>query len=134
MADVFSKEKRSSIMGRIQGMNTKPEILVRSLLHCKGYRFRLHRSDLPGRPDIVLPKYNTVIFVHGCYWHRHTGCKRGKSMPATNVSFWKKKFDGTVKRDGQVVRMLKKLGWQVLTIWECETKHPDKLRKQLILN
>lgn len=134
MTDVFSKEKRSSIMGRIKGMNTRPEILVRSLLHSKGYRFRLHRNDLPGRPDIVLPKYNTVIFVHGCYWHRHAGCKRGKSMPATNVSFWEKKFDGTVKRDRQAKRMLKKLGWQVLIVWECEIKHPDKLRKKLILN
>lgn len=99
MTDIFPKDKRSKIMSNIKGKDTKPEMIVRSLLHKLGYRFRVHRKDLPGKPDIVLPKYKTVIFVHGCYWHRHKDCSRGKSQPSTNKEFWERKFQGTVERD-----------------------------------
>ena len=98
MTDILSKERRSWNMSRIRGSDTKPELLVRSLLHRMGYRFRLHRKDLPGRPDIVLPKYRTVIFVHGCFWHRHKGCKYAYT-PKSRTDFWQNKFQGTVERD-----------------------------------
>lgn len=132
MADCFSKSKRSEIMGRISGKDTKPELVVRSFLHRNGYRYRLHRKDLPGKPDLCLPKFKTVIFVHGCYWHRHKGCKKGQSSPATNKSFWKEKFAKTVKRDIKNKIELEKLGWNVLTIWECEIKNKELLEKALL--
>ncbi len=122
-------------MAQITAANTKPEIKVRSILHRAGFRFRLHRKDLPGRPDIVLPKYNTVIFVHGCFWHRHFGCKFAY-FPKSRIEFWKEKFEKTVKRDEFVQIKLKKAGWQVIVVWECEIKSNDiesKL-KSLILN
>jgi len=115
-------------MSRIRGKDTKPEIIVRSMLHRMGYRFRLHRKDLPGTPDIVLPKYNTVIFVHGCFWHRHKGCKYAYT-PKSRVNFWKDKFAGTVKRDKQHLKQLKENGWEVFIVWECETKDMNKLKK-----
>lgn len=126
--DIISEEKRSWNMSRIRGKNTKPEIIVRSMLHKMGYRFRIHRKDLPGKPDIVLPKYNTVIFVHGCFWHRHKGCKYAYT-PKTRVKFWEDKFAGTVKRDKQHLVQLKQNGWKVFIIWECETKDMDRLKK-----
>lgn len=101
--------------------DTKPEILVRKLLHGLGYRFRLCRKDLPGKPDIVLPKYRTVIFVHGCFWHQHAGCKAA-SRPSTNVEFWEKKFARNRERDARVEAELAALGWRVIVIWECEVK------------
>lgn len=101
--------------------DTKPEILVRKLLHALGYRFRLCRKDLPGKPDIVLPKYRTVIFVHGCFWHQHAGCKAA-SRPSTNVEFWEKKFARNRERDARVEAELAALGWRVIVIWECEVK------------
>mgnify|MGYP002818470160 FL=1 len=119
-------------MSCISSKNSKPEIAVRSLLHRAGYRFSLHRNNLPGKPDICLPKYNTVIFVHGCYWHRHEGCKKGRSLPATNKSFWKEKFAKTVKRDIKSKIELEKLGWNVLTIWECEIKNKETLEETLL--
>ena len=128
--DIISEEKRSWNMSRIRGKNTKPEIIVRSLLHKIGYRFRLHRKDLPGKPDIVLPKYNTVIFVHGCFWHRHKGCKYAYT-PKSRVKFWKDKFAGTVKRDKQQLKHLKEKGWNVEIIWECETANIDMLAARL---
>jgi DNA mismatch endonuclease (patch repair protein) len=108
-------------MSRIRSANTRPEKVVRSLLHAMGYRYRLHKSDLPGKPDIVLSKYNTVIFVHGCFWHRHPGCKNATS-PQTNIGFWGKKFSENVARDRQKKLDLEGLGWNVVTVWECETE------------
>lgn len=132
MADVFPPEKRSEIMGRIRGKDTSPEVAVRSTLHSMGYRFRLHRKDLPGKPDIVLPKYRTIVFVHGCFWHGHD-CRKGKSVPATNTDFWKAKIDGNICRDRKTGDKLKELGWQVLVIWECEVSNKEMLRERLAL-
>jgi len=129
--DIMSKEKRSWIMSRIKDKNTEPEKRIRSMLHELGYRFRLHRKDLPGRPDVVLPKYKTVIFVHGCFWHRHRGCKYSY-QPKSRVEFWKTKFDTNVERDERNTEKLKKLGWRVLIIWECELEQkPEKLIRRL---
>ncbi len=121
MVDIISKEKRSWNMSRIKGKDTKPEMVVRSLLHKMGYRFRLHRKDLPGCPDIVFPKYKSVLFIHGCYWHRHKGCKYAYD-PKSRIDFWEKKFQGNVERDRKQQRELKKLGWKVIVIWECQIK------------
>jgi len=115
--DILSKEKRSWNMSRIRSKNTKPEIAVRSLLHRAGYRFRLHVNYLPGKPDIVLPKHKTVIFVHGCFWHRHAGCKFAYS-PKSNIKFWEKKFRDNKKRDDLVNTELAQSGWKVIRIWE----------------
>lgn len=124
--DVFSREKRSQIMSRVSGRNTKPEIAVRSLLHNMGYRFRLHRKDLPGKPDITLPKYKKVIFVHGCFWHGHADCPRSK-RPTTNQEFWREKLDKNIERDKSAVKALKQLGWEVMTVWSCEVNDTNKL-------
>ncbi len=129
--DVFSREKRSQIMSRISGKNTKPELVVRSLLHNMGYRFRLHRKDLPGKPDITLSKHQKVIFVHGCFWHSHTDCPRSK-RPTTSKNFWTEKLDKNVERDRESVRSLRKLGWTVLVIWTCEVNDTLKLRNKII--
>ena len=126
--DIISEERRSWNMSRIKGKDTKPELVVRSILHKMGYRFRLHRKDLPGTPDIVLPKYKTVIFLHGCFWHRHKGCKYAYT-PKSRVKFWKDKFAETVKRDKQHLKQLKENGWEVFIVWECETKDMDNLKK-----
>ena len=130
MADVHSKAQRSFNMSRIRGKNTKPEMRVRSLLHRMGFRFRLHRKDLPGKPDIVLPAYGTVIFVHGCFWHRHPGCHR-TTTPKTRVEFWSEKFQANVARDALMVAELEALGWTVLVVWECQTRSSPELRKAL---
>ena len=116
-------------MSRIKGSNTKPEMEVRSLLHALGYRFRLHRRDLPGTPDIVLPRREAVVFVHGCFWHGHA-CKRTK-MPKSRVSFWVQKIQANRKRDAKNRRALKAFGWKVVIVWECELKHLDKLTSKL---
>lgn len=129
--DVFSREKRSQIMSRVSGKNTKPELVVRSLLHNMGYRFRLHRKDLPGKPDITLSRYKKVIFVHGCFWHGHTDCPRSK-RPTTNKIFWREKLDKNKERDKKSVRNLKELGWKVLVIWTCEVNDTFKLKNKLI--
>ncbi|WP_415713066.1 very short patch repair endonuclease [Maridesulfovibrio sp.] len=128
--DHLTPEKRSWNMSRIRGKDTKPEMVVRSLLHRMGYRFRLHRKDLPGKPDIVLPKYKTVLFVHGCYWHRHEGCRHA-TVPKTNTDFWMNKFNKNIERDQRVRQELQQLGWRVVTIWECETKDKQLLMKIL---
>ncbi len=128
--DVFTKEKRSLIMSRVRSKNTKPELIVRSFVHGLGFRFRLHRRDLPGNPDIVLPKHKKVIFVHGCFWHGHAACSRSK-RPATNQAFWDKKLDGNIERDRRFRRELRQLGWKVLTVWECEIKNSEKLIRKL---
>jgi len=128
MTDHLTKKKRSWNMSRIRAKNTKPEIIVRSFLHRNGFRFRLHRKDLPGKPDIVLKKYNTVIFVHGCFWHQHEGCKRA-SIPDTNKEYWVPKLEKNKKRFEEVKKNLDELGWNVAVIWECETKNKNKLRE-----
>lgn len=129
--DVFSKEKRTQIMSRISDKNTMPEKLVRSLLHNLGFRFRLHRKDLPGKPDITLPKYKKVIFVHGCFWHGHKGCSRSK-RPISNVDFWNKKLDKNIARDKANVIALKKACWGVLIVWACEVNDTNKLKAKLL--
>lgn len=106
-------------MSRIRGKDTKPELSLRSLLHRRGYRFRLHDPKLPGRPDLVLRKHHSVVFVHGCYWHRHRGCPKATN-PRTRVEFWQEKFAGTVERDRKKARQLQDMGWRVITVWECE--------------
>lgn len=119
MVDTITRERRSWNMSRITGRNTRPELRLRSLLHRAGFRFRLHAKELPGRPDIVLPKYRTVIFVHGCFWHRHQGC-RNATMPSTRTEFWQSKFDSNVTRDIRNRAALQAAGWTVFTVWECE--------------
>jgi DNA mismatch endonuclease (patch repair protein) len=129
--DRLDKARRSWNMSRIKGRNTAPEVQVRSILHRAGFRFRLHRKSLPGKPDIVLPKRDAVIFVHGCFWHRHQAC-RNCTTPKTNADFWQTKFDGNVARDQQNAKTLRKMGWKVVVVWECELASPDKLLRRLL--
>ncbi|MBN1558783.1 DNA mismatch endonuclease Vsr [candidate division KSB1 bacterium] len=128
--DNLSKCQRKYAMTQVKSTNTKAEIYVRSLLHQMGYRFRLHRADLPGKPDIVLPRYKTAIFVHGCFWHRHKNCNRAK-MPRTNIEYWEKKFKKNVSRDRWIKNQLEFLGWNVMVIWECELKKKNELKEKL---
>ena len=123
-------EQRSRNMSAIKSKNTKPEIKVRKVLHSMGYRFRLHSKDLPGSPDIVLPKYKTVIFVHGCFWHRHKNCKYA-STPKTRQEFWNKKFTENIKRDSEIQDKIKNLDWRSVVIWECETKTEEILNSKI---
>lgn len=124
--DRLSVDRRSWLMSRVRGENTAPELTVRKYLHALGFRYRLHCKELPGKPDIVLPKYRTVVFVHGCFWHRHRGC-RYASMPKSNVKFWMGKFELNVARDKRNVAALRKAGWRCLSIWGCETKLNENL-------
>ncbi len=128
--DVYGKRKRSEIMARVKGQDTKPEILVRSIVHSLGYRFRLYRRDLPGNPDITLPKHRKVIFVHGCFWHGHKRCPRA-ARPTTNIAFWRKKLDSNIDRDRRNIRQLRKDGWRVLVVWQCQTRKPETLKRAL---
>ena len=121
MADVVSPAHRSRMMSGIRARDTKPEKLVRSALHRMGFRFRLHVKALPGRPDIVLPRYQTVIMVHGCFWHRHPGCKFAY-VPKSRLAFWKQKFQANCLRDERDIDTLTRLGWRVIIVWECETR------------
>jgi DNA mismatch endonuclease Vsr len=130
MTDVFTKSKRSEVMSRIRSRDTGPERAVRSMLHGMGYRFRLHVADLPGKPDIVLPRYRTAIFVHGCFWHRHKGC-RFCYTPKSRLQFWLDKFESNIRRDNEVKKLLCKQKWNVLVVWECELRFPDRLSKRL---
>ena len=134
MPDMFDQQKRSEIMAKVRSANTTPEIRVRKLLHSMGYRFRLHRRDLPGNPDIVLPKYKTVIFVHGCFWHGCPTCRHARIRPVANAEYWNKKLDCTMERDKNNVAALEQLGWQVMVIWECESKNNNlsELRKHIV--
>lgn len=127
--DCLTPEQRKRNMSAIKGRDTKPEVLVRKLLHRLGYRFRIQRKDLSGKPDIVLPKHKTAIFINGCFWHRHAGCKYA-STPSTNSEFWEKKFAANVKRDARNYAALREQGWNVLIIWECEVK--EILRTKII--
>lgn len=134
MADRISKEQRSWNMSRISSRNTSPEMRVRSYLHRQGYRFRLHDENLPGSPDVVLKKHRTAIFVHGCFWHRHQGCKQGTYFPKDpkqGVKFWREKFEKNVKRDKKNMALLENLGWNVAVIWECQTKNDEMLKEQI---
>ena len=129
--DRLTKEKRSWNMSRIRGKDTKPEVVVRSMLHRMGYRFRIHVKGLPGCPDIVLHKYRAVIFVHGCFWHRHPGCKYAYT-PKSRKDFWTKKFQKTVERHEIVTREMEEQGWKTLVVWECEIANTGKLHTKLI--
>jgi|SRR5271157_1308258 len=124
--DVLTVEQRRKNMAAIRGKDSTPERKVRSMLHRLGLRFRLHDRRLPGKPDIVLPRFHSVVFVHGCFWHRHPGC-RFATMPATREDFWRKKFAENVERDRRAQRDLRKDGWKVIVIWECETRNIDFL-------
>ena len=130
MADTISKDKRSWNMSRIRSRDTRPELVVRSALHRLGYRFRIHKKDLPGKPDIVLAKYRTVIFVNGCFWHQHKGCKYAY-QPKTRVKFWREKLQGNSERDIRTRKKLRRMDWNAQVIWECQTKNPAKLNKYL---
>ena len=129
MVDRVSKEVRSYNMSRIRGKDTKPEILVRSYLFSRGLRFRKNDKRYPGSPDIVLPKYNTIVFVHGCFWHHHEGCKYA-TIPKSNVEYWKNKFYRNRERDERNQKELIAMGWKVITVWECELKK-DKVEQTL---
>ncbi|WP_348631726.1 DNA mismatch endonuclease Vsr [Mesorhizobium sp. M1D.F.Ca.ET.234.01.1.1] len=122
--------ERSALMARVGQRDTKPETVVRGLAHGLGYRFRLHRRDLPGTPDLVFPRLRKVIFVHGCFWHRHPGC-RLSSVPKTRHEFWQQKFVQNVERDNRAVGDIQRLGWDVLIVWECETKIKEALQSRL---
>lgn len=132
MTDTFDKATRSRVMSAIQSKDTQPEIMVRSALHGMGYRFRLHRKDLPGTPDIVLPRYKTVIFIHGCFWHSHKGCKYA-TVPKDNAEYWKPKLRKNKERDRRAKRELHKMGWRVLEIWECETRGGKEVIQERLL-
>lgn len=121
MADVHTPEQRSYNMQMIKGKNTKPELLVRKFLHAHGFRYKLHDKSLPGKPDLVLPKYKTVIFIHGCFWHGHEGCKY-YMVPKTRTEWWLNKINGNIANDVKAIEALKKDGWKVITIWECSLK------------
>lgn len=126
MTDIFSTEKRSDVMSKIKSKNTKPEKVVRSLLFSLGYRFRLHVKDLLGKPDIVLPKYKTVVWVNGCFWHGHENCKDA-GIPKTNSNFWYDKISKNKERDKRVLNELEQAGWKVLVVWECQIDDKEKL-------
>ena len=130
MADVVDKATRSRMMSGIRGKNTKPEIRVRRYLHQMGLRFRLHVKDLPGKPDICFPKFRTTVFVNGCFWHRHPGC-RYASTPATRIDFWDKKFAQNIKRDQENFAALEELGWKTIVVWECEVRTGDSRLQEL---
>ena len=129
MADVHTPEVRSYNMSMIRGKNTKPEIIVRKFLHSRGFRFRLHKPDLPGKPDIVLPKHKTIIFIHGCFWHGHKNCKYFV-IPKTRTKWWVKKIEGNKQTDKRNNSKLRKAGWRIITLWECQLR-PKKIIKTL---
>lgn len=125
MADVHEPDVRSYNMSQVKGKDTEPEMIVRKFLHANGFRYRLHVKDLAGKPDLVFPKYNTVIFVHGCFWHLHEGCKYSE-IPKTRTEFWKKKLYKNKKRDKKNIKKLEEMGWNVIVIWECELKKENR--------
>lgn len=130
MVDVVDPATRSRMMSGIRGKNTKPEILVRKYLHGRGLRFRLHVKELPGKPDLVFPRYRTVVFVHGCFWHHHAGCKYA-TTPSNRADFWKNKLSENVARDQYQVAALNGIGWRVLVVWECELRDIAKRLESL---
>ena len=130
--DTFSPEKRSEVMARVRSKDTKPEMVVRRYLHNHGLRYRLHRRDLPGCPDLVFSSRRVAVFIHGCFWHRHPGCPKS-TMPASRVEFWRAKFAATVQRDARAQEELRRAAWNVLLIWECEVTPEglDRLLRQI---
>ena len=130
MTDIVNSKRRSAMMAHIRGRNTGPELAVRRIAHRMGLRFRLHRKDLPGRPDLVFPKHQLAVFVHGCFWHRHEGCKYAYT-PKSRIAFWTEKFAANVARDGRQEAALKALDWRVLVIWECETGDEVAVERKL---
>ena len=129
MTDMFTPERRSAIMANIHSADTTPELMLRQMLHAMGCRFRLHRDDLPGKPDIVLSKYRLAILMHGCFWHGHT-CKDGR-RPASNTEYWNRKLDRNISRDRRNRRALRRLGWRCVVVWECELKEVEKVKRRV---
>lgn len=117
-------------MASVRREGTDPERKIRSMLHKAGYRFKLHRKNLPGTPDIVLPKYNTVIFVHGCFWHQHSGCSKSR-RPSSNQNYWEKKLDGNIERDKKKIAELKKMGWKAIIVWQCEIENESEILRKI---
>jgi DNA mismatch endonuclease, patch repair protein len=130
VVDTLTRQRRSELMASVRTKHTGPQLKVRSIVHRLGLRFRLHRNDLPGRPDLVFPRLRAVVFVHGCFWHRHRGCPKS-SIPATGTEFWRAKLARNVIRDTAVIRSLRRAGWRVLIVWECETRAQPRLAKKL---
>ncbi|MWV47129.1 DNA mismatch endonuclease Vsr [Paenibacillus sp. HJL G12] len=127
MVDTLTTEERSKMMSKIKSKNTAPEMIVRRYLHNKGFRYRLHDKKLPGKPDLILPKYKAVIFIHGCFWHGHEGCKYFR-IPKSNTDYWVKKIDGNLLRDQEKQQLLRDMGWKVSVVWECELKRNPEYR------
>ena len=130
--DQFSPEKRSDIMRRVRGHSTTPEMRVRRVVHSLGYRYVLHPADLPGRPDLVFRRLRRVVFVHGCFWHRHAACSRGSKFPASNHAYWKAKLEANSVRDVRTCELLQRMAWDVLVIWECEARDAAALEARLV--
>jgi DNA mismatch endonuclease (patch repair protein) len=130
MTDHLNAQERSRNMSRVKGRDTKPELIVRSIVHRLGYRFRLHEKKLPGSPDLVLPRHRKVIFVHGCFWHGHRGCPRA-GRPSTNREFWDRKIEGNMARDAANIKALRRENWKVLVVWQCAMKDREQLEKRL---
>lgn len=130
MTDIMSSTKRSELMAKVRSKDTKPELTVRRLVHSMGYRFRLHVPNLAGKPDLVFAGRGKIIFMHGCFWHQHASCAKA-TIPATRQEFWKDKLAHNVSRDKKTIRKLQRDGWSVLTVWECDLKNIDRLRKKL---
>lgn len=128
--DHVAPAKRSSIMAAVHSKNTSAEMAVRRIIHGLGYRYRLHVKTLPGQPDIVFPMRRKIIFVHGCFWHRHKDCKYA-SVPKSHVEFWSEKFSSNVARDNRVRAELRRMGWKILIVWQCQIKNPERLKEQL---
>lgn len=130
MTDIFTKAKRSDIMSKISGTETKPEILVRKFLFANGFRYRKNDKRYPGKPDIVLPKYKAVIFINGCFWHGHKNCDKAK-LPETNYEFWKNKIENNIKRDNGNYKQLRKQGWRVIVVWQCQLNNQNNLNRTI---
>ena len=130
MVDRLTAERRSWLMSRVRGKDTTPEMRTRRCAHAMGLRFRLHRKDLPGKPDLTFPKHRLAVFVHGCFWHRHPHCSKASS-PKSRTEYWQEKFNSNVTRDAQVTRKLEAMGWRVEVVWECETRDKDALRRRI---
>ena len=130
LMDTFTPAGRSAVMKRVHSKDTRPEMAVRSLVHGMGFRYALHRRDLPGNPDLVFPARDRVIFVHGCFWHGHS-CRAGRNRPSSNTAYWTAKLERNCNRDAANLRRLRSLGWRVLVIWECELKNPARLRARI---
>lgn len=130
MADIYTREKRSAIMASVRSRDTRPELAVRSTIHRLGLRFRIAAGDLPGKPDLVLRRLKIAIFVNGCYWHGHH-CVKGRSKAKTNAEFWSKKISDNIARDRKNFARIRRQGWKLLVVWECQTRNPDQLRSLL---